>query len=188
MRSETSQLGTDKMAGETAMSNFILPKPVASVLAALAFLISIDLFAWNAYREVKKATEELTRHIDILEGLQALPKLMLEVESDMRGYLLTGSITSLNRYRASANQLPRITQRALGSLQQDPQQYRLVEAAAAAAQDWLVRYASPMVVKRNADSANPQTAASIGQVMRQSPDYSKAARIRIQFERSIELE
>jgi PAS domain S-box-containing protein len=170
------------------MPNFALPRPVTSVLAALAFLFAIDLFAWSAYREVKQATDELTRHINTLEGLQELPRLMLEMESDMRAYLLTGSITSLNRYRAAADQLPRITQRALASLQQDPRQHKLVEAAAASAQDWLVRYASPMVVKRNADSANPQTAASIGQAMRQSPDYSKAARIRIQFERSIELE
>ena len=170
------------------MSNFVLPKPVASVLAALAFLFAIDLFAWSAYREVKQATDELARHITTLEALQPLPELMQKIESDMRGYLLTGSITSLNRYRAAADQLPRITHRALALVQQDPRQHRLVEAASAAAQDWLVRYASPMVVKRNAGSANPQSAAAISQFTRQSPDYSKPERIRVQFEQSIELE
>src|SRR4051812_22758436 len=188
MNFESSQHGASKMAGEAAMSNFRVPKHVRSVFAALAFLFAIDLFAWGAYREVKQASDELARHVNTVEALQALPKIMLEMESNMRGYLLTGSVTSLNRYRAAADQLPGITQTALALVEQDPRQYRLVAAAGAAARDWLVRYASPMVVKRNAGSANPQTAEAISQFMRHSPKYSKAERIRAQFEQSIVLE
>jgi len=170
------------------MSDFVLPKPLASVLAALAFLFAIDLSAWNAYRQVKQATDELARHVNTLEALQPLPELVQQMESDMRGYLLTGSITSLNRYRAAADQLPRFTQTALALVQQDSRQYTLVQAAGAAAQDWLVRYASPMVVKRNARGANPQPAAATSEFIHQTSEYGKAARIRVQFERSIELE
>src|SRR4051812_11923331 len=188
MSSESSQHGASKMAREAAMSNFVLTKPVAFALAALAFLFFIDLFAWAAYREAKQASAELTRHINTVEALQGLPKIVLEIESNMRGYLATGSIASLNRYRAAADRLPAITQRALALVEQDPRQHRLVEATGAAARDWLVRYASPMVVKRNAGSANPETAAAISQFMSQSPKYSKAERIRVQFEKSIELE
>ena len=188
MSSESSPQDVTKIADEAAMPKLAFPKPVASVLAALAFLFAMDLFAWGAFRELKQASDELTRHIHAVEGLQALPQLMLEMESNMQGYLLSGSISSLNRYRAAADQLPAATQKALALVEQDPGQYRRVDAASAAAQDWLIRYASPMVVKRNAGSTNPETAAAISRFMRQGPEYSKAQRIRVQFEQAVERE
>ncbi|HXF17060.1 MAG TPA: PAS domain-containing protein [Burkholderiales bacterium] len=189
MRAESSRQRASEIVGEAPIStSFVLPKPIVFVLAALAFLFAIDLFAWAAYRDVKQASDELTRHVNTLERLQALPKIMLEMESNMRGYLLTGSNSSLNRYRAAADQLPGITQRALILVEEDPKQHRLIEAAAAAARDWLARYASPMVVKRNAGSANAESAAALGESMRQTAKYSKAERIRAQFEESIHLE
>jgi PAS domain S-box-containing protein len=175
-------------ASTPANSTFILPRPILLVLAALGFLFAIDLFALGAYRELRQASNELEGHIHAAEVLQALPRMMLDIESGMRGYLLTGSIASLNRYRAAAEQMPVAAEKALAVVSEDSGQRKLIEAGAAAALEWVTRYASPLVVKRSAGGEDPSSIAAIVKIMRASPGDIQAARIRAQFEQAVQME
>lgn len=155
---------------------------------ALGLLFAIDLFALAAYRELEQAVKELDNHSQILEALQPLPTMMLEMQSGMRGYLLTGSSASLNRYRDAADEFPGISEKALALLGDDARHRQLVAGAVASALDWLARYASPLVVKRSAGEDGQRTMKAILEVMHRGPGESQAERIRAQFVESIQVE
>ena len=172
------------------MSNplLVLPRPILLVLACLGLLFAIDLFALAAYRELEQAVRELDNHRQILEALQPLPAMVLEMQSGLRGYLLTGSSASLNRYRAAADEFPRVAEKALALLGEDPRQRQLADSAAASARDWLARHASPLVVKRSAGEDDQRTTKAILEIMRKGQGENQAERIRTQFTEAIQLE
>jgi len=169
-------------------SGFVLPRPILLVLAALGLLFAIDLFALAAYRELEQASENLNQRIQTMEALQPLPMMMLEMQSGMRGYVLTGSIASLNRYRAAANRFPEVAQKALAQLGEDGRQHDLAESGVASAQDWLARYASPLVVKRSAGDNGERTMTTIVEIMHKGQGESRADHIFAQFAGSIQIE
>jgi len=169
-------------------SGFVLPRPILLVLAALGLLFAIDLFALAAYRELEQASAELNRRMQAAEVLQALPVMVMEMQSGMRGYILTGSVASLDRYRAAADQFPGVAEKALALIGEDATQHKLVGAAVAAARDWLSGYASPLVVKRSAGEDGPRNMAAILEIMHKSLGESQAERARTQFAESIQIE
>ena len=167
---------------------FVLPRPILLVLAALGLLFAIDLFALAAYRELEQASDKLNQRIQIMDALGALPTMMLDMQSGMRGYVLTGSTASLDRYRAAADQFPGIAEKALALLGEDTRQRQLVEGGVVSARDWLARYASPLVVKRGAGDDGQRTMSAIREIMRKGQGESQAKRILAQFEESIQIE
>ena len=166
----------------------VLPRPILLVLASLGLLFAIDLFALAAYRELEEAVKELDKHNEVLEVLQPLPTLMLEMQSGLRGYLLTGSSASLNRYRAAADKFPGFAEKALALLNDDAEQRQLIDSGAASARDWLARHASPLVVKRSAGDDDQRTTKAILEIMRKGQGESQAERLRAQFVEAIRLE
>jgi PAS domain S-box-containing protein len=169
-------------------SGFILPRPILLVLATLGLLFAIDLFALAAYRELEQASQNLNQRIQTMEALQPLPLMMLEMQSGVRGYVLTGSIASLNRYRAAANRFPEVAQKALAQLGEDGRQHDLAESGVASARDWLARYASPLVVKRSAGDNGERTMTAIVGIMHKGQGESQADHIFAQFAESIQIE
>jgi PAS domain S-box-containing protein len=169
-------------------SGIALPRPILIVLAALGLLFAIDLFALAANRELRKASEELSRRIQTMEALQPLPLMMLEMQSGMRGYLLTASSASRDRYRSAANQFPGVAEKALALLGPDAPQRQLVESSVNAARDWLAGYASPLVVKRSAADDVQRTTDAVLENVRKSRGDKQAGRILAQFVEAIRIE
>ncbi|MBC8007561.1 MAG: PAS domain-containing protein [Prolixibacteraceae bacterium] len=169
-------------------SRLVLPRPILLVLAALGLLFAIDLFALAAYRELEHASEKLNQHVLTTEALQLLPMLLLEMQSGVRSYVLTGSTASLNRYRAAANEFKGAAEKALALLGEDPRQRQLVEGGVVSVRDWLARHASPLVVKRSAGEDPRRTTMEILDIMRNGQGESQAGRIRARFVESIQIE
>ena len=169
-------------------SRFVLPQPILLVLLALAMLFAIDLFALAANRELEQAANELHNHTQTLESLQPLPRMLLEMQSGLRGYLLTGSSAPLNRYRTAADNFPVTAGKALALLGDDAQHRQLVASATASTLDWLARYASPLVVKRSAGDDGPRTMKSIREIIRKGPGERQAERIHSRLLESIQIE
>src|SRR5579859_1115842 len=169
-------------------TGFVLPRPILLLLAALGLLFAIDLFALAAYRELEQASAELNSRMHAADTLQALPVMMLEMQSGMRGYILNRSAVSLDRYRAAADQFPDAAQKALALLDEDTRQRKLAEAAVESARDWLARFASPLVVKRSAGDDNQRTTMAILEMMRKNQAEGQAEHIRAQFAESIQIE
>jgi len=169
-------------------SGFVLPRPILLVLIALGLLFAIDLFALAAYRELKQASSELHQRLQTAEALQALPLIMLEMQSGMRGYILTGSTASLDRYRAAAGRFPDAAQKALALEGENASQRKLTEAAVASVRDWLTSYASPLVVKRSAGDSSQRSMAAILEFMRKNQGESQVERIRAKLIESIQIE
>ncbi len=169
-------------------SGFALPRPVVLVLGALGFLFAIDLFALAAYRELEQAAAVLNQRVEAVENLQALPAMMLEMQSGMRGYILTGSSDSLNRYRSAADQFPVAAEKALALLGKDTKQYKLAEMAVASTKNWQAGYVSPLVIKRSAGDDGRETMSAIVESMRRNHEQSQAERIFAQYLEPIQLE
>ena len=169
-------------------SGFFLPRPVLLVLAALGLLFAIDLFALAAYRDLELASEKLNQRLQTVEALQPLPMMVLEMQSGMLGFILTGSTAALDRYRAAADQFPGVVQKTRALLVEDERQRQLVDGGAASAQDWLSRYASPLVIKRSAGEDGQRTMTVILETMHKGPGESQAENIIAQFAESIQIE
>ena len=169
-------------------SGFALPRPILLVLIALGLLFAIDLFALAAYRELEQASGELSHRVQAAEALQALPLMLLEMQSGMRGYILTGSTTSLNRYRAAADRFPDAAQKALALLGENAAQRKTTEAAVGSARDWLSSYASPLVVKRGAGDNSHRSMTAILKIMRKNQGESQVERTTAKFMESVQIE
>ncbi len=164
----------------------MLPRPILLVLLALGLLFAIDLFALAAYRELEQASEQVDRHIQSAAALGVLQDMMRDMQSGMQGYVLTGSLASLNRYRNAANQFAPRSADALSKLDDDEKQRSLAEAAVSSAKDWLARYASPLVVKRSA--GGQASASTLLETMRRSGADRRAERIRAQFDELLQFQ
>ena len=169
-------------------SGFFLPRPVLLVLAALGLLFAIDLFALAAYRDLELASEKLNQRLQTEEALQPLPMMVLEMQSGMRGFILSGSTAALDHYRAAADRFPGVVQKTRVLLVEDERQRQLVDGGAASAQDWLSRYASPLVVKRSAGEDAQRTMAAILETMHKGQGESQAEHIVAQFAESIQIQ
>jgi PAS domain S-box-containing protein len=167
---------------------FVLPRPILLVLAALGLLFAIDLFALAAYRELEQASAELRSRMHAANLLESLPVIMLEMQAGMRGYILTGSSASLDRYRAAADRFSGVAAEGLALLGGDTRQRKLAQAAVESTRDWLARYASPLVVKRSAGEGGQKTMTAILEIMHKSPAEGQVERIREQFAESIQIE
>ena len=165
------------------MSGFVLPRPIVVVLFALGVLLAIDGYTWSVHKQAERAAEALSRHDQSLERLRALALMIADMQSGMRGFLLTGSSVSLNRYRQAAEGFPAAAQATLTALDDVAGQDGL-KAVAAATQDWLDKFASPLVVTRSAGA----DIADIAETMRKRQEEAQARRITLQLGELIQNE
>ena len=159
-----------------------LPRPILAVLAVLGMLFAIDLFALGAYRQLEEAADELRARSEMLEALKPLPGIVLQMQSGMRGYLLTGDEAFLARYRAASESFPAAVAHALALVGDDPAQRARLEEAARLTQEWLTTYLSPLVVKRSASEGAHSTMAAVLNTVREGKGEALADRIAGQLE------
>lgn len=165
------------------MSGFLLRPPMVLGLLALGILFALDLFTLKAHKDAQRAAEVLNRRDQSVGQLNALALTIADMQNGMRGFLLTGSSVSLNRYRQAAEVLPAATQVALDLLDDDPGR-QMLKAASVATQDWLDHVASPLVVNRGAGA----DAADIAETMRKRQEESLARRITLQLGELVKAE
>jgi PAS domain S-box-containing protein len=158
------------------MSGFVLRPPIVLGLLALGILFALDLFTLNAHKEAQRAADILNRRDQSVGQLHALALAITDMQNGMRGFLLTGSSVSLNRYRQAAEGFPAATQVALGFLDDDTGR-QMLKAASVATQDWLDHVASPLVVNRGAGADT----TDIAETMRKRQEESLARRITLQL-------
>jgi len=159
-----------------------LPRPILAVLAVLGVLFAIDLFALDAYRQLEDAADELRARSEMLDSLQPLPGIVLQMQSGMRGYLLTGDEAFLKRYRASSESFPAAVAHALALVGDDPAQRRRLEETARLTEQWLAAYLSPLVVKRSASEGARSTMAAVLSTVREGKGEALADQIGGQIE------
>ncbi len=159
-----------------------LPRPILAVLAVLGVLFAIDLFALDAYHRLERATDELRVRREMLEALQPLPEIVLQMQSGMRGYLLTGDEDFLKRYRAASESFPSAVAHALALVGDDPAQRTRLEECARLTERWLASYLSPLVVKRSASEGARSTMAAVLNTVREGKGEALADRIAGQLE------
>ena len=159
-----------------------LPRPILAVLAVLGMLFAIDLFALGAYRQLEQAADELRTRSEMLEALQPLPGIVLQMQSGMRGYLLTGDEAFLKRYRDASESFPPAVAHALALVGDDRTQRARLQEAARLTEEWLVAYLSPLVVKRSASEGARSTMAAVLNTVRAGKGEALADRIAGQLE------
>ncbi|HEX4986980.1 MAG TPA: PAS domain-containing protein [Burkholderiales bacterium] len=140
---------------------FVLPRSIALVLAALALLFTLDLFALGAHGEAQRAADALGQRILALQQLQGLPGIIVDMRLQWSEYLLTGASKALQRYRSDAEGFAGAVRRAAVLVDGDDAQRERLAAAGALTERWLERYASPLVIKRGAGEPGPANAAQI---------------------------
>jgi PAS domain S-box-containing protein len=165
-----------------------LPRPILAVLAVLGVLFAIDLFALGAFRQLEQAADELRARSEMLEAMQPLPGIVLQMQSGMRGYLLTGDKEFLARYRAASESFPAAVAHALALVGDDPVQRARLEETARLTEEWLATYLSPLVVKRSASEGARSTMAAVLNTVREGKGEALADRIARQLEEILRFE
>ena len=153
------------------------PRPILAVLAVLGVLFAIDLFALDAHRQLEDAADELRARSEMLEALQPLPAIVLQMQSGMRGYLLTGDEAFLTRYRAASESFPIAVAHAQALVGDDPAQRRRLDETTRLTEEWLAEYLSPLVVKRSASEGARSTMAAVLNIVREGRGEALADRI-----------
>ncbi|HWH47155.1 MAG TPA: PAS domain-containing protein [Burkholderiales bacterium] len=154
-----------------------LPRPILAVLAVLGVLFAIDLFALGAYRQLEHAVDDLRARSEMLDALRPLPVILLQMQSGMRGYLLTGEEIFLRRYRAASESFPAAIAHAQALVGDDPAQRARLEETARLTEAWLATYLSPLVVKRSASEGARSTMAAVLNTVREGKGEALGNRI-----------
>ncbi|WP_238258192.1 CHASE3 domain-containing protein, partial [Methylobacterium gnaphalii] len=101
---------------------------LVSVLSAGAVLVTIN--------QLHEVTEDRARSTRIIRGLNDFRAAMLNQETGLRGYLITGRESSLEPYRAGRAALEETITRLRGLIGQDAEPARLLADAVTAARAW----------------------------------------------------
>lgn len=92
-------------------------------LSSVVVLAIIGVVAFRAVETLIANNEQVTHTQDVLEDLQAVRTLIIQVEADARGFLLTGDEVYLNAYKADLLQIPESV-RAVKAKTQDNQSHQ----------------------------------------------------------------
>lgn len=103
---------------------------IAVVALVGSGVVLVTLSRWQA------ATVERSRSVEIILGLDAFRTAMLNQETAIRGYLLTGDGESLEPYRPSVAAFDTAVGQLRALIGRDSQQLGLLEEAIAAARSW----------------------------------------------------
>lgn len=116
---------------------FGLNRTLGSAIGAIALVSVLSSGAvLNALNQLHDATEARRRVVLVLRDLDVFRAAMLNQETGLRGYLITGRDSSLEPYRGGRSALDEVANRLRGLVGTDAKQSRLLEDAIAAAQIW----------------------------------------------------
>lgn len=156
----------------------LLSLPVLATLAVLGVLLALDLAALAATRRFDDAVSRFAGEARLQSMLAALPAIVLDMESGVRGYVLTGERAELARYRAASTRFSAaLATAAERAGDNDPLAGRLVEVQALGTR-WIEARLSPMVVKRDAGAGSTESMREIVQSLRVTHGDPLATRIR----------
>lgn len=155
----------------------VLTRPVLVMLAALGVLFALDLYALGAVRKLDQAIAGLESQVELQLALAGLPRIILDMQSGMRGYLLTGNKEELEQYRRASDRFPKAISQAVERAEGDEAVRAPLQDASALARRWLDSHLSPLVVKRNAGEGSPDSMKPILRTLRNAHGDPLAARI-----------
>lgn len=155
----------------------VLTRPVLAILAFLGVLFALDLYALGAARKLDQAVAGLEAQIQLQRTLAGLPRIIVDMQSGMRGYLLTGNKEELDQYRRASDRFPKAISQAIERAGDDEALRGPLRDASALAGRWLDSHLSPLVVKRSAGEGSPDSMKPILQTLRKAHGDPLAARI-----------
>jgi PAS domain S-box-containing protein len=156
----------------------VLSLPVLATLAVLGLLLALDLSALAAARRFDDAVARLAGEARLQSMLDELPPIILDMESGVRGYLLTGERTELGRYRAASARLPEAIEAVAGRAGDDGALNARLREAQELSRRWLDTRLSPLVVKRDAGAGSNESMREIVRNLRGAHGDPLAERIR----------
>lgn len=155
----------------------VLTRPVIGILAILGVLFALDLFALGASRNLDQAIAQLQEEMQTQALLAGLPQIILDMQSGMRGYLLTGNKDELAQYRSASDRFPKAMSDAMQRAGTDAALRPLLQDATVLTNRWLDSRLSPLVVKRIAGEGSSDSMKGILQTLRSGHGDPLAARI-----------
>jgi PAS domain S-box-containing protein len=165
----------------------LLSPPVPGILAVLGALFALDLFIAGIVSEHNDATLRMDAELGALSAVAALPPLVLNMQSGMRGYLLTGNKNELHQYRAASERFPRMIGDALALTVADDVRTELAAASTLAGR-WVETRLSPLVVKRNAGEGSSRSMAQILRTVRAAHGDPFAQRVLAKLDAAARLQ
>ncbi|MER2252080.1 methyl-accepting chemotaxis protein [Methylorubrum podarium] len=116
---------------------FGLNRTLGSAIGAIALVSVLSSGAvLNALDQLHDATEARRRVVLVLRDLDVFRAAMLNQETGLRGYLITGRDSSLEPYHVGRSALSEVTSRLRGLIGTDAEPSKLLEEAIVAAQSW----------------------------------------------------
>ncbi|HEX7812844.1 MAG TPA: PAS domain-containing protein [Burkholderiales bacterium] len=155
----------------------VLARPVIAILAVLGVLFALDLFTLGASRKLDQAIGQLQEETQTQALIGGLPQIILDMQSGMRGYLLTGNKSELAQYRDASDRFLKSMSEAIRRAGGDEALRSPLQEASALAGRWLDSHLSPLVVKRSAGEGSPETMKPILQTLKRSRGDPFATRI-----------
>ena len=143
--------------GEQAMSSWSLRQLIWICLGTITMVFLVSAASSVIARgAVTRATDQLNQHLlPAQERVMALSKAYVDEETGQRGFMLTGNQVSLEPYVAGKTTADRLVAELDASLAGDGEASRRLNAAVAAAGDWVTEAAEPQIAARRAGSIPP---------------------------------
>lgn len=121
----------------TQANVFSLNRTLGAAMLAIALTVTLSAVAVVAsMRQLQTAIDARTRSLEIIRALDDFRTSMLDQETGLRGYLITGQESSLEPYREGAAAFERAVATLRGRLAADPRQSEMFAPAEDAARRW----------------------------------------------------
>ncbi|RNI22467.1 sensor histidine kinase [Rufibacter latericius] len=130
---------------------------IYTVIAAILAMFCIVTFGYiYQTQQVEKSIGDVLNTSNLIREGERAQKHLLDLETGLRGYLLTGQKAFLEPYEEGQVQLERTFARLDSLTQNNPEQNKLVHLIRQDAHAWITTFATPLVLSKHREMTNSQ--------------------------------
>ncbi|WP_066833214.1 ATP-binding protein [Rufibacter ruber] len=127
-------------------------KIITTIHLAIGFILAMFCIVTFGYikqtQRVQKSVEAVLATSDVIREGESAQKMLLDLETGMRGYLLTGRQTFLSPYNKGQVIFARTVRRLDSLTEAYPSQNQLVHLIEQDAQEWIINFSEPLIAAR----------------------------------------
>lgn len=126
----------------------LLTKIFAGFFVIFLLLVSVDLINFRLSEEVLANSQAVTRSQTVVRGSAALQRYIVDTETGLRGYLLTGNAEFLEPYRVARQQLPALFQDLTARVNHSPAQLQHLKQIQNIHARWVHTFAEVLIAQK----------------------------------------
>lgn len=160
----------------------LLPKILSGYLLVITIVIIIGAVLFWSLNSVIDAFDRIEYESEVDQKSQELEKLMLDMETGLRGYLITGNEEFLEPYNNAVERFDTLLEETKVLVSDDPEQVARLERISTLQQQWIEEAATPEIALRQQLNTATTTMSDILETVASGAGKTKTDEVRSELD------